>query len=67
MQDPLALTDQPAANSIRAERAMPLESIARLHRRITNPDCADSVEMRVLLLAHLNYSIYTDLKESIAR
>ena len=67
MKDPLALSDLPLATSIRAERAMPLETIVRLHGRITNPDCADSVEMRVLLLAHLNYIIYTDLKETLAK
>lgn len=67
MQDPLALNDQPDALSIRAERAMPLANIARLYERMTNRDCADSLEVRVLLLAHLTYLIYEDLKGTITK
>ena len=67
MQDPLGFDEKPPANAIKAERAAPSDHIAHLYARITNPACADSVEVRVLLLAHLTYLTYMDLKETFAK
>jgi len=67
MQDPLGLDEAPAANVIRSELASPPQHLSRLYERITNPACADAVEVRVLLLAHLTYLTYADLKETFAQ
>jgi hypothetical protein len=38
-----------------------------LYKRITTNPGADSLETRIVLLAHLVYMTYTDLKEHTAR
>ena len=50
--------------SIRVERAAPLPMINNLYRRITQEYSADSLEAKLVLLAHLVYMTYTDLKEN---
>ena len=67
MQDPLGFDEEPPANTIKAERATPPDHVARLYARIINPACADSVDVRVLLLAHLTYVTYMNLKETFAK
>jgi hypothetical protein len=62
--DPLGLADTPRPEIAREQRAAPLQSIANLHNRITRGDCADSLEVKVMLLAHLIYTIYADLKDT---
>jgi hypothetical protein len=66
MNDPLQLCSKPTANNIRLARAAPHPDIERLYARITSGQCADSVEVRVLLLTHLIYIAYRDLKETFA-
>jgi hypothetical protein len=61
--DPLGLAETPMPQSAREQRAAPLSHIAGLHSRIVNRDCADSLEVKVMLLAHLIYAVYTDLKD----
>ena len=63
MDDPLGLHSIPTPAPIRAEQVAPLPIISSLFRRITNNPGADSLETRVLLLTHLVYLTYTDLKE----
>jgi hypothetical protein len=46
------------------ERAAPLPMINNLYRRITQEYSADSMDVKLLLLAHLVYMAYTDLKEN---
>jgi hypothetical protein len=61
--DPLGLAETPMPQIARQQRAAPLSQIAGLHNRIVNRDCADSVEIKVMLLAHLIYAAYVDLKD----
>jgi len=42
-------------------------AIANLHGRVTSRDYADSLELRVQLLAHLIYLTYADLKETLRK
>jgi hypothetical protein len=67
MNDPLQLSDKPTAIEIRLARSAPQPDVQRLYERINNPHCADSVDVRVLLLAHLTYMIYRDIKEALAQ
>jgi hypothetical protein len=60
--DPLGLTEMPTPQIAREQRAAPLHSITELHKRITSRDYADSLEVKVMLLAHLIYTVYADLK-----
>jgi hypothetical protein len=62
--DPLGLAETPTPQIARERRAAPLSHIAGLHSRIINRDCADSLEVKVMLLAHLTYAVYVDLKDS---
>jgi hypothetical protein len=63
MDDPLNLRDVPTPAPIRAERVAPSSMILNLHKRLTGAYTADSVETRLVLLAHLVYLIYADIKE----
>ena len=64
--DPLRLRDKPEANTIRLARAAPHPSVEELHSRLTSHQHADSMDVRLLLLAHLIYVVYRDIKESFA-
>jgi hypothetical protein len=66
MDDPLQLRGEDAANAVRFARAAPHPDFERIYKRITNPDVADSSEVRLLLLTHLMYVAYRDIKETIA-
>jgi hypothetical protein len=63
MDDPLALHSIPTPAPVRAEQAAPSPIISNLYRRITGNPGADSLETRILLLTHLVYLTYADLKE----
>ena len=64
MSDPLGLNTMRTPESIRIERAAPLPKMNNLYRRITQEYSADSMDVKLLLLAHLVYMAYTDLKEN---
>ena len=64
--DPLRLRDKPEANAIRLTRAAPHPAVEELHSRLTSRQHADSVDVRLVLLAHLIYVAYRDIKESFA-
>jgi hypothetical protein len=66
MDDPLQLRGKDAANAVRLARAAPHPDFERIYRRITSGDVADSSEVRLLLLTHLIYVAYRDLKEAIS-
>jgi hypothetical protein len=66
MDDPLQLRGKDPANAVRFARAAPHPDVERIYRRITSPDVADSSEVRLLLLTHLVYAGYRDIKETIA-
>jgi hypothetical protein len=61
--DPLGLGEMPTPQITREQRAAPISHITGLHGRITNRDYADSVEVKVMLLAHLIYAVYIELKD----
>jgi hypothetical protein len=63
MNDPLNLTTTPPPENIRAQRAAPHPFITQLNTRIASNYFADSLETKVVLLSHLIYHIYRDLKE----
>ena len=63
--DPLHLRDKPEANAIRLTRAAPHPAVEELHSRLTSRQHADSVDVRLVLLAHLIYVAYRDIKESL--
>jgi hypothetical protein len=65
MDDPLGLNSIPTPAPIRAEQVAPAPIIANLHQRLTGSYTADSVETRIVLLAHLIFLTYADLKETI--
>jgi hypothetical protein len=67
MDDPLNLRDAATPSPIRAEQAAPTPVIVNLHKRLTGQYTADSVETRLVLLAHLIYLTYADLKEHITK
>ena len=64
MSDPLGLNTIRTPESIRIERAAPLPVIANIYNRMTHAYAADSLEVKLVLLAHLVYTAYTDLKEN---
>jgi len=66
LDDPLGFHDKPDATLVRLARALLHPDVERLYRRITANELADATEVRVLLLAHLVYGAYRDLKETIA-
>jgi hypothetical protein len=63
MQDPLKLQGGLLGTASAARSA----AIANLHGRITSRDYADSLELRVQLLAHLIYLTYADIKETFGK
>jgi hypothetical protein len=66
MDDPLQLRVKDPANAVRFARAAPHPDVERIYRRITARDQADSSEVRLLLLMHMVYIAYRDLKEAVA-
>jgi hypothetical protein len=66
MIDPLQLSGKPHSNATAVSRAAPHPDVERLYARVTNGQHADSIEVRVLLLAHLIYIAYRDVKETFA-
>ena len=64
MKDPLGLDATRTPECIRIERAAPLPMMNNLYRRITQEYSADSMDVKLLLLAHLVYMAYIDLKEN---
>ena len=66
LNDPLHLRDKTDANSTRIARATPHPAVEGLYQRLTNGQYADSVDVRLLLVAHLIYVAYRDIKESFA-
>jgi hypothetical protein len=65
-EDPLQLHDKPMAHSTRAALIAPHPQVERIFQRLTSAVHMDSVEVRILLLAHLTYAMYLDLKETFA-
>jgi hypothetical protein len=65
MDDPLNLRDVATPSPIRAIQAGPAPVIVNLHKRLTGQYTADSVETRLVFLAHLIYLTYADLKETL--
>ena len=63
MDDPLSLHSVPTPASVRSEQVAPAPVIVNLHKRLTGSYTADSVETRIVLLAHLVYLTYIELKE----
>ena len=61
--DPLGLNDTATPESIRQNRAAPLPEFCRLHSRLMMNECADSVETKIVILAHMVYLSYIDLKD----
>jgi hypothetical protein len=61
--DPLGLRTVPTPAPVRAEQIAPSPVIVNLHKRLTGSYTADSMETRIVLLAHLVYLTYIDLKE----
>jgi hypothetical protein len=61
--DPLGLHDIPTPEPIRQHRAAPLPEVCRLHSRLIKNECADSLETRVAILAHMLFFIYIDIKD----
>jgi len=62
--DPLSLKDIRTPEILRLARAAPSPIVANIFQRLTNGNFADSLEVKVTLLAHLTYHIYRDLKET---
>jgi hypothetical protein len=67
MDDPLKLHSIPTPAPIRAEQIAPPVHLSNLYKRITGNYTADSLETRVVLLAHLVFLAYADLKEHTAK
>lgn len=67
MDDPLSLHSTATPATVRAQQVAPPSHLVNLHRRITCNPGADSLETRIVLLAHLVYLTYTDIKEHTAR
>ena len=61
--DPLGLHQIPTPEPIRNHRAAPLPEVRRLHSRLINNECADSLETKLVILAHMLFLIYTDIKD----
>jgi hypothetical protein len=62
--DPLQLRDKDPSNVVRFARASPHPDIERIHTRLTSGQYADATEVRLMLLAHLVYVAYRDIKET---
>jgi hypothetical protein len=67
MDDPLRLQTVPTPAPIRTEQLTPPVHLSNLYKRITGNYTADSLETRVVLLAHLVYLAYADLKDCTAK
>jgi hypothetical protein len=67
MDDPLNLLNVATPLPNRAQQVAPPLHLVNLYKRITTNPGADSLETRIVLLAHLVYMTYTDLKEHTAR
>ena len=65
--DPLGLNDTATPEIIRHDRAAPLPEFCHLHKRLMTNECADSLETKVVILAHMIFLAYTDLKDSTTR
>ena len=63
--DPLNLNAIATPSMLRSNRVAPTPGIVNLHRRLTGQYTADSTDARLVLLAHLIYLTYADLKETI--
>ena len=61
--DPLGLHQIPTPALIRHDRAAPIPEVSRLHSRLINNECADSLETKVVILAHMLFLIYIDIKD----
>jgi hypothetical protein len=66
MNDPLKLYDTPTTGSVRLARTAPHPDFERIYNRINNGAHADAIDIRILLLSHLIYVAYRDLKETLA-
>jgi hypothetical protein len=62
-EDPLGLREISTPTHDRSRLIAPTADISSLHRRLTGSHTADSVELRLVLLAHLVFLAYSDLKE----
>ena len=65
--DPLGLNTVATSEIIRIDRAAPLPEVSRLNNRLLNNECADSLETKVVILAHMIYLAYTDIKDTIIK
>jgi hypothetical protein len=65
--DPLQLHNKPMAHATRAAMVAPHPQVERIYQRLTSDSHADSLEVRVLLLAQLTITMYLDLKETFAQ
>jgi hypothetical protein len=63
MDDPLKLHSITTPLPVRAEQIAPPVHLSNLYKRITGNYTADSLETRIVLLAHLVYLTYSDLKD----
>ena len=61
--DPLGLHDIPTPETIRHRRAAPLTEVCRLHSRLISNECADSLDTKVGILAHMLFLAYIDIKD----
>jgi hypothetical protein len=62
IDDPLDLAEIPTPESVVRERAEPHPLVVQIYKRIIGAP-ADSLEMKVQLLAHLTFFLFKDLKE----
>lgn len=60
--DPLGLRDVSTPETLRVTQAAPLDEVSRIHSRLVSNHCADSLEAKTALIAHMVYLIYIDLK-----
>jgi hypothetical protein len=66
IDDPLSLNDLPTPESIVRERADPHPMVVQIYKRIISAP-ADSLEMKVQLLAHLTFFLFKALREVRSR
>jgi hypothetical protein len=65
--DPLGLNAVSTPEIIRHDRAAPLPEVRHLHNRLMSNECADSLETKVVILAHIIFLAYTDIKDVITK
>ena len=63
--DPLDLHKIRTPEVLRVSRARPDQRVIELYNRIISNQFADSLETKVVLLTHLCFLAYQDLKESV--